>query len=413
MESDVRILWLSHLVPYPPKGGVLQRCYYLIKELSVYHDVDLYCFVQEDLLRSFHSDLNKGLEEAKQELEKFCKSVTFFEIPCLKSHQGQVKQAFKSIFTKTGYTMDWLVSKGFAANLSEKLQSTRYDLVHFDTISLAIYRDLVSANIPVSLDHHNIESHMMLRRAKKESNFLKKVYFYLEGLKLEMQERKWCPKFNINITCSKMDTERLFDVVGDVKCVDISNGVDINYFQPTQQQLRKNSLIFIGTMNWYPNIEAAEFLLSEIFPSLEEQNIDCSLDIIGASPPKSILKYKDMYNRVQIHGFVDDIRDLIDSAYLYVCPITDGGGTKLKILDAMAMGKAIVAHPIACEGIDLEDKISVYYCNSKEDYVQAIKYLFENPQLVEKLGRNARALAVKCYSFKMIGKHLAEIMRDA
>lgn len=403
----MRILWLSHLVPYPPKGGVLQRSHYLLKELSKQHEVDLLAFNQNDLIKSFYPTVEEGLVDARNQLSQFVKRVEFFDIPSVKSKLGRYLLALKSLFTPAGYTMDWLVSDEFATSLKTILAETDYDLVHFDTISLAIYRHLVK-DTPVSLDHHNIESHMMIRRASKEGNYLKKGYFYLEGLKLKHQEKKWCSQFDVNITCSAMDTDRLNEIVGPLNSIDIPNGVDVEYFKPRETAKRNNSLIFIGTMNWYPNIEAAEFLLSEVFPQVKKIEPNCLIDIIGASPPESIKKYHNPEQGIHIHGFVDEIRDLFDSAYLYICPISDGGGTKLKILDAMAMGKAIIAHPIACEGINLKNGESVCFCESKEEFVKAIIDLFSNPEKVKVLGVNARALAEKDFSFEMIGESLVE-----
>lgn len=407
----MRILWLSHLIPYPPKGGVLQRSFYLLKELSKSNEVDLFAFNQEGLLEPFYQTIEDGVKDSKNELSKFVKHVEFFDIPVRKSKQGRSLHALKSFFSLGGYTMDWLASDEFEKSLQEILATTNYDLIHFDTISLAIYRDLVK-NIPVSLDHHNIESHMMLRRASKELNYLKKLYFYIEGIKLDYQEKKWCSQFDINITCSSMDTERLYEVVGKLNCVDIPNGVDIDFFKPSSQPQRKNSLVFIGSMNWYPNIEAADFLLTEIFPKVKEKEPDAIIDIIGVAPPISITKHHNPANGINIHGFVNDIRDLFGSAYLYICPISDGGGTKLKILDAMAMGKAIIANPVACEGIKLKDRESVIFCETAEDFVTAILALYKDPDMVKTLGVNARALAEKDFSFVKIGGKLVETFQQ-
>lgn len=213
----------------------------------------------------------------------------------------------------------------------------------------------------------------------------------------------------MNITCSEIDSERLAEVVGDVNCASIQNGVDIDYFKPMGNVRRENSLIFIGTMNWYPNVEAVEFVLNEIWSELRELYPDLTFDIVGGSPPDSIKRF-DGVDGVKVHGFVDEIRPLFDSAHLYICPIMDGGGTKLKILDAMAMGKAIVAHPVACEGIDVTDRKNVVFCENKKEYVAAIDMLLKNDEQVVNLGENARKLAVENYSFTGIGKRLSDLL---
>lgn len=186
----MKILWLSHLIPYPPKAGVLQRCYYLLKELGKYHEIDLMAFTQKDLLLSFYQDYDVGLSEARNALLKVVNDIEFLEIPSEESIFGKHGLAAKGLFSQGGYTMNWLRSDVFVDHLKARLSENNYDLVHFDTISLAVYRKYVKG-VSVTLDHHNIESHMMLRRATKESNLFKKFYFYQEGLKIERQEKKY------------------------------------------------------------------------------------------------------------------------------------------------------------------------------------------------------------------------------
>jgi len=406
----MRILWLSHLVPYPPKAGVLQRCFFLLKELARNHEIDLMAFVQEELLCTFYKNLDEAIPDTKNKLGEFINEIEYFDIASEKTALGKPGLALKSLFSSRGYTMEWLRSSEFKKNLERKLNDKQYDLVHFDTISLAVYRDLVK-NIPVVLDHHNIESHMMLRRATKENNVLKKIYFRQEGLKLAAQEKKYCKQFDLNITCSDMDTIRLQENVGKLECQSIPNGVDTDYFKPLGGQRRENSLIFIGTMNWYPNVEAVSFLIDKLWPKLKNLHPDASLDIIGSSPPPAISQHNGK-NGIIIHGFVDDIRPLFDSSHLYICPITDGGGTKLKILDALAMGKAIVAHPVACEGINVINGESVMFCETESEFVAAIDRLLRDDDLVKKLGRNARELAVREYTFARIGERLSKSLKD-
>src|SRR5690606_2615275 len=133
------------------------------------------------------------------------------------------------------------------------------------------------------------------------------------------------------------------------------NGVDTQFFKPKGLDQEERTLIFVGTMNWYPNIEAVTYLCNEVMPLLRKLGDNITLKVIGANPPEDIKKFNLTTTDIKVLGFVDEIRDHIETATLYVCPIMDGGGTKLKILDALGMGKAIVAHRIASEGIDVRD----------------------------------------------------------
>lgn len=162
-------------------------------------------------------------------------------------------------------------------------------------------------------------------------------------------------------------------------------------------------------MNWYPNRNAMLYFARQVWPLLTEAIPDIRITVIGQDPPACLINLANEDKRFKVAGFVDDVRPYINRAMVYVCPIKDGGGTKLKILDALAMGKAIVADPVACEGIDVKDGETVLFADSPADYVKKIKLLFENKDLNKKLGLNGRKLIEDKYSFEKIGRKLATL----
>ncbi|HFD31151.1 MAG TPA: glycosyltransferase [Gammaproteobacteria bacterium] len=405
----MNILWLSHLIPYPPKGGVLQRSYNMIKELSKYHDVHLLAFNQKDLIGPFYPSIDDALSDSKKNLSKFCNEVYFFDIPSDKNKLTKLWLAFRSVFTKEPYNINWLKSKKFEHFLESYLKNTSFDFVVFDTISLILYFDLCS-DIPSALDHHNIESHMLIRRATKEDNFLKRWYFKQEGQRLKRYEKKFCPNYSFNFTCSSVDSQRLRELSPKSTVETIPNGVDISYFYPwesTKDQDQTKSLIFAGTLSWYPNTEAVLFIAQKIWPLLKQEAPDVVIDIIGANPPPQIQQYAEQDPKFRVHGLVDDLRAMINSATVYICPIFDGGGTKLKILDALAMGKAIIATRLACEGIEVTNGLDVLFAETPEEFATGVVELFSNTSARKRLGHNARKLAEEKYSYTFIGKSLS------
>ena len=404
----MKILWLSHLVPYPPKGGVLQRSYNLIKEVSKYHEVTLLAFIQTDLLKSMFPSVEAGLLEAKEHLGNFCSHVEFIAIPCEKTSYGKHLLAFKSLFTKDPYSINWLKSEKMWTAIQRIKSKEHFDAVHFDTISLAPYVTEFT-DIPKVLDHHNIESHMMLRRAAHEENLLKKYYFLQEGKKLLRYEKEICAHFDLQITCSVVDSDRLARIVDTLRIREIPNGVDIDYFYPQPKNAKENHLIFAGRLNWYPNEDAMSYFAREIWPLLRIHAPGVVMNVVGSSPHPDLLELSSKDSNFVVHGFVDDVRDYISSASVYVCPIRDGGGTKLKMLDAFAMGMATVAHPIACEGLHVKDNSNVLLATDPQQFVDKIKLLHEQPEVRMKLGENARNTAINEYAFTTIGYNLSNL----
>lgn len=407
----MQILWLSHVVPYPPKAGVLLRAYYLLKSVAEHHSVDLVAFVQRPLLETYYPTLDEGLSDSRRSLEQFCRSVTFLPIVSIERPIGKTRTALAGLLLKDCYMARWLCSDAGTEVLLRLAEQHHYDLAHFDVISLAPYRELLP-NVPATLGYHNIESHMLLRRAEKDRNFLRKLYFWQEAKRLARYEQRMAKQFAGHITCSELDSRRLKQLIPDLKPVCIPNGVDVGYFSPLGGVPKRHSLIFVGTLTWYPNVDAVLFLLREIWPAVKKLVPDVMLDIVGAGAPQSVVELARQREGVTVHGFVPDIRPLVDAAAIFVCPIRDGGGTKLKILDAFSMAKCVVAHPIACEGIDVTDGGNVVLAESGMEFAQRIALLLNDDERRVAIGAAGRELVVSRYAFDAIGRRLEQYLRE-
>jgi glycosyltransferase involved in cell wall biosynthesis len=390
---------------------VLQRSHHLLRETAKAHDVTLLSFIQRGHLARRFPTVERGLEEARAALSGFCRHVEFVPIPSENRSGGTYRLALKSLFTAAPYAINWLRSREFSRALQKILGAERFDLIHFDTISLAPYLRFLSGQKAV-LDHHNIESHLMLRRAGQIRNPPKRLYYWLEGRKLLNYERKICPGFDAHITCSDLDSRRLEEIAPGVRAVEIPNGVDVGYFSPRPGQEQERTLVFAGGMNWFPNRTAILFFARAVWPLLKRDVPDVAMDVVGFDPPLELRELSRTDPSFRVHGFVDDVRPYLDRAAVYVCPISDGGGTKLKVLDAFAMAKATVAHPVACEGIAVNPDVDVVLASTPEEFAARIKFLFANPDARKRIGEAARNLILEKYTYDAIGKKLSRLYGD-
>ncbi|HEY6465163.1 MAG TPA: glycosyltransferase [Candidatus Acidoferrales bacterium] len=407
----MNLLWLTHAIPYPPKAGFLSRTYNLLREVGRRHEVDLISFVQEPWIRTHFPSVEEGIERSRHALSEICRRVTFLPIDRMRPRWGKHLTALNALLTGKAYTTMWLGSDSAGRVIANEITSNRYDLVHFDTIGLASYRDL-TADVPAILTHHNIESHMMMRRADNAKSAAARAYFRVEARRLEVFERRVAPAYAAHITCSDLDAERLRRIVAGATVVTIPNGVDCDFFNSEQAGTRPNSVVFVGTMNWYPNIDAMQFFLRDIWPELRTRVPDAIMDIAGSNPPEDLIQLARSLPGVTVHGYLSDVRPLIDSAAVFVCPIRDGGGTKLKLLDAFAMKKCVVSHPIACEGIDVTAGRDVVLASTPEQFVSQICRLFQNERERVDIGTAARQLVEKNYSFRQFGERLNTTIED-
>jgi glycosyltransferase involved in cell wall biosynthesis len=287
--------------------------------------------------------------------------------------------------------------------INNLLNSMEYDLIHADTIGMYPY-SLPLKNRNIILNHHNIESNMMSRRHENEKNIFKREYFRKEAVKLRKYERYACSNCAKNFVVSDLDALRLKNIVGDIDITVVPNGVDTEYFKTKEPLGKKDGgLIFAGPMDWYPNREAIFYFLSEIWPKLREDDPERKITIVGKNPPKELI-IATRNSRISAPGFVDDIRPYIDSASIYICPIKNGGGTRLKILDALAMGKPLVATKLAVEGLHLTEEEHYLLAETGSEFVSQVKRLEEDEELRKRLALAGRQLVEKRYSWEIIGK---------
>jgi polysaccharide biosynthesis protein PslH len=393
----MKILWISHILPYPPKGGVVQRSYNLIKEISKKHEI---------YLLAFNHEQRSDFEDSIDNLRQICKEVEIINLPI--NNFRKYRLAITSFFSLNPYTARWLRNNKFKSLIRESIKKFAIEVLHFDSIDIAEYIKGVG-ELPKILNHHNIESQMMFRRFLKEKNLFKKIYFFWEAIKLKIYEKKMCLKFDYNLTVSDLDKERLKKICPGIKIEVISNGVDIDYFKPQNNNVEVGTLIFAGGMSWYPNRDAMLFFCKNIWLILKKYWPEVKVNIIGSNPPNFILKLSQQDPNLIAHGFVEDVRPYLEKAHVYVCPIRDGGGTKVKILDALAMGKPVVAHPVAVEGIDLEPEKQVLLASTPQEFAQQIIRLFRDKNLCDLLSKNGRNLVVEKYGFKKIGDKLSKV----
>lgn len=385
------------MLPYPPKGGVVQRSYNLIKETSKKHEI---------YLVAYNHEARRDLGVAISHLRQICREVEVIDCPVNKQEKYRI--ALSSIVSSLPYTARWLSSQEFSLIIRKVIETLKIDIAHFDSIDVVEYMQEIG-ELPKVLNHHNIESQMMFRRFLKEKNLFKRMYFLLEALKLRRFERKVCPLFDMNLTVSELDKERLQRIIGKSRIEAIPNGVDVTYFKPSGDDIEARSLIFAGGMEWYPNREAMLFFCKKIWPLLKKRIPGVKMTIIGRSPPDYMTRISHTDPNLIVTGFVEDVRPYIRRAEVYVCPIRDGGGTKLKILDALAMGKPVVAHPVAIEGIDVETEKHVLTAETPEEFVQQITRLFQDKNLCDVLKKEGQKLVMERYDFRKIGEKLSQV----
>lgn len=396
------VLWLSHLVPYPPRAGVAQRSYGLLREIAKDSNVTLLAFHQPQLMQIMSRHPERELEESVRHLAQVCSRVAVFDLPSERNRLTRYAVALQSLVRKHPYTINWLEAADYSRALAAEA-SRGHDVVHFDTISLAEYRRHFR-HLPLVMNHHNVESHLLERRAAKTRSWLARTYLRQEAVRLRRYERDTARDFELHVTCSDLDADRLRSICGDVPIRVVPNGVDLGYFtRAAPVAAPRPAFSFVGTLGWGPNKDAAESLATDVWPAIKAQWPDATLHLVGSRPPAAATARAAEDSRFTVTGFVDDERPYIAAASFFLCPIKDGGGTKLKVLNAMAMGSVVIADPVACEGIAATPGVELMTATTAADYVAAARALLERPDRYAAMAAAARKLIEERYAYSAIG----------
>ena len=394
----MKLLWFSHFVPFPPRGGSSQRSFNLIRHVSKSYEISLVAFNLQGL--------DQGtLAEYTTELKKYCANVEIWELPRRwRSWRWWAELTWSPLY-RAPYGARSFWSPLLAARWQHTLARYQGVLVHFDSIDLGLFAG-AAADFRKVLNHHTCESAMAYRRAEKESNPLKKAYLWHQARKLERLEQEICHQFDVNLAVSELDAQLLLSRDPRAHFHLVENGTDTSYYEPAAGSEEPRSLIFAGSLGWYPNVSAVQFFVREIWPSIKQQCPGAHFCVAGQRPSESLLQWLMEDPDIVVVPSPEDIRPWIARAALFVCPMLDGGGTKLKILDAMAMGKPVVSTSIGCEGLAVSPGKNILVADTPEDFATAVHNLLEDPVTRQRLAAAGRKLVEDQYSWDVIGSHL-------
>jgi glycosyltransferase involved in cell wall biosynthesis len=249
----------------------------------------------------------------------------------------------------------------------------------------------------------------MWERYLKQSNDADRNILRNDYIKFEKYEKKYLRLYDGIIAMSETDKGYIHKYCGNELAVHvIPNGVDVEYFAPLDSEVERSTIVFTGTMSHPPNDEGIQYFCKNIFPKIVAKEPEVKLVIVGHAPSKEVQALADGC-KVTVTGFVPDTRPYFASAAVIIVPLLTGSGTRLKILEAMAMGKAIVSTTLGAEGIACTDGENILLADTPEEFSGKVLELMKNQNFSESIGKKARELACERYSWKNLSLNLEEI----
>lgn len=294
--------------------------------------------------------------------------------------------------------------------LSRMLAEEKYDIAHFDRINVSQYVSFID-EIPCVLRLQNIDSQIFERYYQKETSPLKKWYIKHQCDKLALYEDKFYPQFDRCLVISETDGETLVSRSPSSKVSVITSGVNIEYLTAVKPEPEPASLLFLGSMDWLPNIEGSIYFCDEVLPIIQKDVPDVKLYIVGTNPDPKVRALGDRPG-ITVTGAVPDVRPYLAKATAMVAPIRIGSGLRIKLLEAMAFGLPTVTTTIGCEGIPVESGRQLFIADEPDKFAADCLNLIREAEVRERMIVEGRKLMYEKYNWNEIAKKIISIYEE-
>ena len=359
----MKILIITPRIPFPPHRGDKLKIFNIVNFFRKNHQVKVVTFSQ-------------GSEDAKnaEELKKLDVDVSFVNLPILQS----VFSVLFAVFSKTPFQSAYFKSSSMKNLISSEINKEDYDVVYFHLIRSAQYAHLFNGKkIKKIIDFTDAVSLYLARYIKVIKNPLRKLFFFWELKRIEKYETVG-ENFDRVYVCSETDRNCLSERINKEKIKIISNGVDLSTFTPVETPKENNRIIFTGNMPYFPNYDAVEHFVKDIFPNVQKEIPDSKFYVVGQKPPKFI---KDMENKsIKVTGFVEDIRAEYLKSTVNIAPIRFGAGTLNKIIESLVLGIPVVASSLSVAGMTEDLKKFVLVAENEKDFSEKVISVLKNPE---------------------------------
>jgi glycosyltransferase involved in cell wall biosynthesis len=288
-----------------------------------------------------------------------------------------------------------------------------FDLLVCDFLAPAVN---VPADIttPAVLFQHNVEAMIWKRHYEVQTNAAKKAYLYRQWQKMHAFEAKMCPQFDCVVAVSREDREQMQQEYGVESVYDVPTGVNTTFFRPSGERKRKpENLVFTGSMDWLPNEDAIRYFTEQILPRIKQTVPGVTLTVVGRDPFPGLVELSKRDPTVELTGRVEDVRPYMEEAAVFIVPLRIGGGTRLKIYEAMAMEKPIVSTTIGAEGLPVVDGEEIILADTPEAFAESVVRLLRDEGSATAIGKRAAAKVREQFGWDTVADSFAAVCERA
>lgn len=427
----MRVLYFAPKAPWPTTTGALVRNYFLARELARSASVTFLAFTDDtnqtiDPAAQSHGSVVKPDSDAGA--MDWCEN----SISVQRERDYTLAKLVRGAIGRLPVTVLNYSTRAMAQQLERTLNQQSFDVVQVESIHLARYLPIIrSARCrPLAVcDWHNIESDLMRQYGDHAPSYFRRAYARRTASQLSAVERQAAREFDVHLTCTEPDRERLLQFAPGARAYVIPNGVDTNHFSDEQiaraysswlagngdsipaSDAGRRRILYVGSMDYHANVDAVEQFARQVWPQISQRQPDLVLTVVGRNPPPKVRELASL-PAIEVTGTVKDVRPYYREAVASVVPLRVGGGSRLKILEAMAAGVPVISTRRGAEGIDVTDNENILLAETADEFCRMVTRLSESKERRRDLAAAGRLLAREKYDWAGLGEALANLYRE-
>lgn len=395
-QEPLRILFLQKRPLFPADVGAKIRTLNIVRHLAEWHDVTYLCNVQQ------------GDEPYVQQMEEL--GLRMVTIPWQETSRESLR-FYGELAGNLFSSMPFNAAKDFDPRLrrraEELLQQESFDLVICDFVQMAANAVGLSGP-PKLLFQHNVEAEIFERHAEQDHGWLRRRYMAYQANKMRRFEGDAGHRFDTVIAVSERDRKQYAQRYGWSHVETIDTAVDVDFFQPDATSIDPDLVTFVGSMDWLPNVDGVEFMARDIWPRVRAARPTARLQIVGRHPAAEVRQFDGM-NGIEVTGGVPDVRPYYSKSAVVVVPLRIGGGTRIKIYEAMAMARPVVSTPLGAEGLSFDEGQHMELAEDADLFANKVLSLLADEQRRERMGQAARQHVSENFSTGVVARQFEKI----
>jgi glycosyltransferase involved in cell wall biosynthesis len=353
----------------------------------------------------------EGQEEGVPRVSEYCSRAYF--VPHRLPARGSlefVPQFAGNFFSELPLTIERDVLPPMRALLEEMRGREKFDAIVCDFLSAAVnLRDFSD----VVLFQHNVETVIWERMSTHGVTALHRRYFAGQARKMRAFEERVCKACRHVIAVSEADARRMREMFGIDHVTEIPTGVDVDYFAKPEKVEAVADLVFTGSMDWLPNVDGVTWFANEILPRVRSRLPECTVAVVGRNAGREILELAERDSRIRVTGTVPDIRPYLWGAKAAIVPLRIGGGTRLKIYEAMAASTPQVSTTIGAEGLEYRDGRDIHIADRPEEFAEQCVALIESAEKRRKTAESACEMVTERFGWRQVSMHFERVLEQA